>query len=328
MKHLTQEQRYTISVMLQKGFSQTYIAETIGKHKSVISREIKRNADKRTGEYKAELAQKKYKKRLKEKPRKKKFTDEVQQYVEEKIRDDWSPEQITNRAKLEGISCVSHERIYQHIWQDKKQGGDLYTHLRSKGKRYRKRGHLKDKRGIIKNRVSIDERPAIVEKKERFGDFEIDTIIGKNHKGAILTINDRKSSLVWIRKLNGKNARELAQKTIQTLKGIKNLIHTITGDNGKEFALHQTISAGLDIQFYFAHPYHSWERGANENINGLIRQYLPKKTDFQNITQEQLNIIQNKLNNRPRKKLNYLSPLEFLSNFGILTDENKVAFTT
>lgn len=326
MKHLTKEQRYTISAMIENGYTQTEIARTIGKHKSVISREIRRNRDKRNGKYKAELAQKKYEERKKEKPHKIRFTDKVKKYVEEKIKDDLSPEQISQRAKKDGVKCVSHETIYQYIWQDKRQGGELYKHLRRHGRRYRKRGNLKDNRGIIKNRISIDNRPKIVDDKIRFGDLEIDTIIGKNHKGAILTINDRWSSFVWIRKLNGKNAEELAMETINTLKQIKDLIHTITGDNGKEFACHETISSDLEIDFYFAHPYHSWERGANENTNGLIRQYIPKRTDFQEITQEYLDSIQNKLNNRPRKRLNFDSPIEFLTKFEILIDGNRVAF--
>ncbi len=326
MSHITKEQRYTIEVLLAKGESQSFIAETIGKDKSVISREINRNKDKRNGKYKADLAQKKYAQRKKEKPHKILFSNKIKKYVEEKIKDDLSPEQIAGRAKTEGIKCVSHETIYQHIWQDKKRGGALHKHLRRQGRRYRKRGNLKDRRGIIKNRISIDERPKIVDEKSRFGDFEIDTIIGKNHKGAILTINDRWSSFVWIRKLKGKNAKELAMETSSILKEIKDLIHTITGDNGKEFAMHEMISKELNIDFYFAHPYHSWERGANENTNGLIRQYVPKGTDFQNITQKYLNYVQNKLNNRPRKRLKFLSPIEFLSKFEILINRNKVAF--
>jgi len=174
------------------------------------------------------------------------------------------------------------------VWTDKKQGGAFYKHLRRKGRKYRKRGLAKDTRGIIKDRIGIEQRPEIVDKKERIGDFEIDTIIGQNHKGAIWTINDRVSSKVWIAKLYGKNASELAQKTIDLLMPVKNIIHTITGDNGKEFADHHTISKELAIDFYFARPYHSWERGANENTNGLIRQYLPKGSSFENITNQDI----------------------------------------
>ena len=328
MKHLTREQRYTIFVMLEQGFSQKSIALAIGKNKSTISRELKRNSDRRSGQYKAKLAQKKYEYRQKTKPKKKRFTEQVRKYVDKKLKDDFSPEQIVGRAKLEGKQCVSHERIYQYIWEDKRKGGDLFKHLRRQGKRYRKRGNLKDTRGIIKDRISIDERPEIVDKKERFGDLEIDTIIGKNRKGAILTINDRQSGKVWIRKLSGKHATQLAEITVQTLMPIKHLLHTITGDNGKEFAKHKTIAERLGIKFYFAHPYHSWERGANENTNGLIRQYIPKKADFNSITEDFIQYVEDKLNNRPRKKLNFLTPNEFYRKFVKQNINQKVAFVT
>jgi len=240
--HLTQEQRYTISILLEKDYSLTKIAQFIGKDKSVISRELKRNRDSVTGNYNADLAQQKYIQRQKEKLQKKRFTDDVKEYVKEKLLDDWSPEQISQRGKKDHIECVSHETIYKFVWADKRNGGELHKHLRRQGRRYRKRGNLKDSRGIIKNRVSIDERPKIVDEKKRFGDFEIDTIIGRNHKGAILSINDRWSSLVWIRKLTGKNAKELTIKAVEALKDIRDEIYTITADNGKEFALHEIIS--------------------------------------------------------------------------------------
>jgi IS30 family transposase len=189
MSHLTEAQRYEIFALKQAKFSQTAIAEKIGRHKSVISRELKRNSDKRTGEYKADLAQRKYEQRKKEKPKFIRFTDDIKQLVITGLENDLSPEQIVGRAKLEGKNCVSHERIYQFVWKDKKQGGKYHKRLRNKGKRYRKRGAAKDSRGIIKNRKSIHERPKIVEEKTRFGDLEIDTVIGKNNKGALLIPN-------------------------------------------------------------------------------------------------------------------------------------------
>jgi len=324
-KHLTKEQRYTISVMKQKKHSQKVIAETIGKDKSVVCRELKRNCDKRSGEYNDDLAHRKYCKRLQEKPKKISFTADVKEYVVSKLNDDLSPEQIAGRAKYDGVQCVSHETIYKHVWKDKKQGGDLHLHLRHKGRKYRKRGNAKDKRGIIRNRVDIDLRPKIVDEKIRFGDCEIDTVIGKNHKGALLTINDRVTSLVWIQLLTGKEAEPLTEKTIEIMMPVKNMMHTITADNGKEFAGHEKIAKELDIDIYFAKPYHSWERGANENTNGLIRQYFPKGSSFENITNEQVNYVQNKLNNRPRKKLGFLTPNEFFyANFV----NTKVAFVT
>lgn len=320
MGHLTLEQRYTIEVMKEAGHKQCKIAETIGRHKSVISREIRRNCDERSGKYKASLAQRKYKDRLRSKPKQKRFTNEVKNYVEEKLSDQYSPEQIVGEAKLKGVDCVSTERIYQHVWEDKKKKGGLYKNLRNSGKRYRKRGNQKDSRGKIKGRVSISQRPEIVEQRKRFGDFEIDTIIGKNRKGAIVTINDRVTGLLIMRKLEGKNAEVLAEKTIQALNPWKAHIHTITSDNGKEFACHEKIADSLDIDFYFADPYHSWQRGSNENLNGLIRQYIPKKTDFSTISEEDIKQIETKLNHRPRKRLQFLTPYQVAN--------QKVAFVT
>ena len=325
MKHLTVEQRYTIWAMIQQECKQKDIALAISKDKSVVSRELRRNCDKRNEEYKADLAQRKYEKRQKDKKKHIYFTEEVKQHVNERLRKDLSPEQIAGRAKLEGRECVSTERIYQYVWKDKKEGGDLHTHLRRKGRRYRKRGNAKDSRGIIKDRVDISQRPEIVDRKERLGDLEIDTMIGQNHKGALLTINDRVSNKVMIEKLNSKDAKELARKVIERLSPYQKKVHTITSDNGKEFAEHKMISSELNLDFYFARPYHSWERGANENINGLIRQYFPKKTSFENISDDDVKRVEEILNNRPRKKLNFLTPNEFLL---LNLSDTKVAFIT
>jgi len=326
MKHLTQEQRYTICSMKKQGYKQKDIAIAIEKDKSVISRELKRNCDKRSGEYKSDLAQKKYIERQKTKPKKIRFTQSVEQFVNHWLSQDYSPEQIVGRAKIKGIECVSHERIYQYVWYNKKQEkGKLYEHLRHKQKRYRKRGSSKDSRGCIKNRIDISMRAAIVDKKERLGDLEIDTIIGQNHKGALLTINDRVSSFVWIEKLESKDAKILSKKAIEKLTPNIRWLHSITSDNGKEFAEHEIIAKKIKIDFFFAKPYSPWERGANENTNGLIRQYFPKGSSFENITNQQIIDVQNKLNNRPRKKLGFLTPYEFLL---LNLQKQKVAFVT
>jgi len=310
---------------MQQGLKQKEIALAIGKDKSVVSRELKRNCDNRNREYRADLAQRKYESRQKNKGKRIRFTEEVKQYVDECLAKDYSPEQIRGRAVVEGRECVSHERIYQYVWKDKKAGGNLHTHLRHKGRRYRKRGNAKDSRGIIKERVDIDQRPEIVDRKERLGDLEIDTMIGQNHKGALLTINERVSGYVVIEKLNGKDAKELALKVIERLSSYQEKIHTITSDNGKEFAEHKMISSELKVAFFFAKPYHSWERGANENTNGLIRQYFPKKTSFENLSDQDIKRVEDILNNRPRKKLNFLTPNEFLLRN---LSNQKVAFVT
>ena len=324
-KHLTVEQRYAIYTMLQIPLKRKEIAEAIGVHKSTISRELKRNCDMRSGKYVMDLAQRKAEKRKKAKRHKERFTVSMQRRIKKLLKKGFSPEQIRGRSKITGIAMVSHETIYRWIWADKHGGGTLYKYLRRQGRKYTKRGSKNAGRGFIPNRIDIDERPQIVELKERFGDLEIDTIIGKNHKGAILTINDRATSRVWIRRLTGKEAVPVAKITTWALRKVKNLIHTITADNGKEFAKHEEIAHKLKLKFYFCKPYHSWERGANENTNGLIRQYIPKGTDFSEVTNEQIKRIEHILNNRPRKRLGYLTPNE---KFKQIINQNSVAFTS
>lgn len=326
MSHLTLEQRYTIQTLKDEGFKQNEISKRIGKDKSVVSRELKRNSDQRNGKYRAELAQNKCDARHKTKKKHIRFTADIQDFVVEQIKQDHSPEQITGRAEKLNKKCVSHERIYQFIWEDKKRGGDLYKHLRTKGKRYRKRGNKKDSRGIIPDRISIEQRPEIVDRKIRIGDLEADLVIGMNHKRAILTINDRASGVGKLTLLESKSSEELKTKMIDSLIRWKPLILTITSDNGKEFAQHKEISKQIEIDFFFARPYHSWERGANENLNGLLRQYFPKKFDFKQISEKELKEVENKLNNRPRKRFGFLTPNEvFLQ---ALNNDGKVAFMT
>lgn len=326
MTHLTETQRYEIAAYKKLEKSQTFIAEALGVHKSTISRELKRNADARNGVYKADLAHRKASKRKSEKPKHKRFTEAMRQTARPMLMDcQYSPEQIVGKCKLLNLPMVSHERLYQWVWSDKHTGGELHTQLRRKGRKYRKRGAAKDSRGIITGRIGIEHRPTIVEEKVRFGDLEFDTVIGKNHKGALLTINDRLSRKVWIRKLSGKEAEPLTEKAIESLLPFKPLLHTITADNGKEFARHATIAKSLDVSFFFARPYHSWERGANENTNGLIRQYFPKGSDFEAITEQEIQAVEDKLNARPRKILGFLSPNE---KFEQLINDNHVAFIT
>jgi transposase, IS30 family len=319
MSHVTEQQRYTIAVMLQQNYKQIEIAKAIGKSKSVVSREIARNKDKRNGVYRSDLAQRKYIFRQKEKPRFHKLTGEVIKLIEVKLEDKWSPEQITSWAKTQKIEMISHERIYQYIAEDKKNGGGLYKELRRK-KKYRSRIKTKDRRGKIKEQKSIKERPKEVEEKTRFGDLEVDLIMGSNHKGALITMNDRKTGYAKIKLVQSKDAKEIAKAIIKELMPLKNYIHTITSDNGKEFAEHKLISEKLGIDFYFAEPYSSWQRGANENFNGLVRQYYPKKTNFEQLTQKEIRNVEKQLNGRPRKRLEFRSPQE---EFFLIT---KVAF--
>ena len=304
MSHVTEGQRYTIEKMVEQGYRQKDIAEVIGKDKSVVSREIKRNSDQRNGNYRSVLAQRKYESRKQEKPKAIRFTEEVKAYVEAKLEKKWSPEQISSTMTQECGHKVSHERIYQHIIEDKKKGGLLHKNLRRR-KKYKKRIGASDYRGKIKDQKSINDRPVDVEEKTRIGDFEVDLVLGANHKGALVTINDRKTGFAKIKLVKSKDSKVVAKAIVQALKPYKNHLHTITSDNGKEFAEHKYISEKLGIDFYFAEPYSSWQRGANENLNGLIRQYFPKKTSFEQLTWREIKHVENALNTRPRKRLKY-----------------------
>jgi IS30 family transposase len=295
--------------MLKQGYNKSEIARAITKDKSVVFNEIKRNSDNRSGIYDDDLANRKAAKRQKEKAKNIRFTRFIQDEIELLLRADYSPEQVVGTLKKQEKETVSVERIYQHIWEDKKNKGDLHTHLRRQGRKYRKRGSSKDTRGIIKNRISIDQRHKIVEKRSRFGDLEVDLIIGKNHNQAILTVNDRASGMLKMKKVASKEATVVTKAITEILEDWKPYLRTITADNGKEFAGHEQVAENLEIDYFFAHPYHSWERGSNENLNGLIRQYFTKGSDFTEITNKRVKEIETILNNRPRKRYNYENPI-------------------
>lgn len=305
-KQLTEGQRYQIAALKKAEKSNKEIATIVGTSEATISRELKRNIGKRG--YRPKQAHIKALRRKQNAVKAIKMTPEVIVLVDQQIRFDLSPEQVSGWLKEEHGIQLSHERIYQHIWADKRNGGDLYTHLRQAHKKRRKKYGSKDKRGQIRNRVSIEQRPVIVEEKSRIGDWEIDTVIGQNHKGALVTIVDRKSNFVLIKKVDTKHADGVTAATIALLKPHNDKVFTITADNGKEFAGHETMSQELRADVYFAHPYSSWERGLNENTNGLIRQYFPKGSRFEDITDEQVETVMHRLNHRPRKGLNYQTP--------------------
>ncbi|HEY5139917.1 MAG TPA: IS30 family transposase [Methylococcales bacterium] len=305
-KQLSQAQRYQIEILNKAGKNQKEIAALLGVSPATICRELKRNKGKKG--YRPRQAQIKAGKRRREAAKALKMTGEVILVIEEKICLDWSPEQVSGWLKINQGIFISHERIYQHIWEDKRHGGTLYTHLRQSNKKRKKQYGSKDKRGQIRNRISIDERPAIVAEKTRIGDWEIDTVIGQNHQGALVTIVDRVSKFTLIKKVDSKHAEVVTEATISLLLPYLDKTLTITADNGKEFAGHETMKEQLNADVYFAHPYHSWERGLNENTNGLIRQYFTKGSSFENITDDEVEAVMNKLNHRPRKTLNFKTP--------------------
>jgi IS30 family transposase len=302
---LTQGLRYQIEILKKAGKNQKDIAELVNVSGSTICRELQRNTGKRG--YRPKQAQRKAETRRKLAVKPLKMTLAVIDLIQAKLSINWSPEQISGWLKVEQDLFISHERIYQHIWADKLKGGFLYKTLRHSGKK-RKQYGSKDKRGQIRNRVSIDDRPMIVSEKTRLGDWEIDTVIGKNHQGALVTIVDRVSKLSLIKKVASKHADIVTEATITLLRPYLDKTLTITADNGKEFAGHEKIKAALDADIYFAHPYSSWERGLNENTNGLIRQYFTKGSSFENITDKDVDEVMEKLNHRPRKTLNYRTP--------------------
>ena len=313
--HLNYLKRCQILALWKAGFNQTQIALEVGVHKSTISREFKRNITfvrTRLGywTYKPDYAQTYADERRKATRYFYKFTKEVAGFVKEKLLEEWSPEQISGYAKRWKLFSISHERIYQFTLEDKKKGGELYKHLPHQHKKYRKRYGSPKRQGPIKNRVMIDQRPKIVEEKIRIGDWEIDTIIGKNHQQAVLSIVERVSKFTLLKKPKTKTSATTQIALAEALTKYKDQVFTITSDNGCEFAKHREISEELNAQFYFAHPYSSWERGLNENTNGLVRQYLKKGTGLTNITDRDLAIIADKLNSRPRKTLGYKSPNE------------------
>jgi IS30 family transposase len=320
-KHLTQEQRYTIARMLQAGCTKKEICVAIGKDKSVLSRELHRNSYNRG--YSPRLAQQYANERKERFKRKRRFTESIQgQLIKCLQEEQWSPEQIVGWARKEDVPMVSHERIYQYIRRDKAQGGTLYKHLRHRLK-HRKRPV--SRQVLISDKVSIEQRPEIINRKGRFGDWEIDTIVGKEHKGAILTVTERRSGFLLMKKLpKGKNAKALAMELFYLLLPYKKMVLSITSDNGGEFCEHQRIAKLLSTEFYFAHPYCAWERGLNEYTNKLIRQYIPKKESFTNYDDEYIKHIQYKINRRPRKLLNFASPWKVFS----YALNNPVAFDT
>jgi len=307
-RKLTLEQRYQISAFLKAGWIQAQIARELRVAKSTILREIRRNGSMRS--YNPDLANKRAKRRWRYANKRKKLTTHLQKMIRDKIKLDWSPEQVSGFLKRRHLASISHQTIYDLIKKDRLAGGSLYKHLRHGKKKRKKRYGSKDLRGQIKNRISIDERPKIVDDKKRVGDWEIDTVIGKNHKGVLVTIVERVTKFTLIGWSSNKSAKKVGRVTVKLLSSYKKLVHSITGDNGKEFALHEQISATLDSNFYFAHPYSSWERGLNENTNGLIRQYFPKKTDLRFVTADEVSAVTDKLNSRPRKALGYSTPRE------------------
>jgi len=318
-KHLSLEERHYIEKALKNGSKIEAIATTLERHKTTILREIDRNTGGRG--YRHNQADKKAKDRHQFKAKKVKMTEGIKLLIERFLRLQWSPEQVSGYLKKEGVVQLHYETIYQYILKDKKLGGNLYKELRHQEKTYRKRyGNGHNSTGIV-DRVDIDERPEIVNKRGRVGDWEGDTIIGKNHKGAIVTLDERVSKLRLALPTGGKKAQRVTDAIVNLLSSIRSQIKTITLDNGKEFSFHKQIAKKLNCDVYFAKPYHSWERGQNENANGLLRQYFPKAMELLDVTKKQVMDAVDKLNNRPRKCLGFKTPYEVFQELTGITRE-------
>jgi len=326
-KQLTFDQRYQIQALLKAEIGKIEIANIIGVHPASVYRELKRNTAKRgktSGDYVAINAQRRTDSRHKCKPKKLLLTEQMKERIAGLLRyEKWSPELISNRLELDGETCVSHETIYQWIWDVKKSNkkiaskySKLYKNLRH-GSRRQKRGNIKDKRGAIKGRVGIDKRPDVVDDRERIGDIEVDLMMGSEHKSALLVMTDRATLITMIEKLKGKEASEVYDKMEQRLTNFSSSwVKTLTFDNGKEFAQHQKIGELLKAKTYFTRPYTSQDKGTVENRIGVIRRFFPKKTDLREVTDKRIKEVERLLNYRPIRKFNYHNPIETLKNKG------------
>ena len=305
--HLSQPERYQIHILSKAGHDQSEIADMLSRSKSTISRELKRNCGKRG--YRPKQAHEFALARRRIRNNGRRICASTWAFVDANLEQQWSPEQISGYLKVNHLSGVSHESIYQRIYVDKLSGGTLHTALRCQKTR-KKRYGIRERRGVIPNQTSIELRPAIVDTRQRFGDWEADLVIGANHHQALVTLNERQSRYTLIGKVTRKTAQAVSDVITSLLTPLSAWVHTITTDNGKEFAQHEHIASTLDAQFFFAHPYCSWERGANENMNGLIRQFFPKNMRFETISQNDINAVIDKLNHRPRKCLGFKTPHE------------------
>lgn len=306
---LTTEERYMIATLRQQGRPVPEIAAELGRHPSTVRRELQRNATPHDGAYRPSMAVEMTNGRRRRSRRNARYGAAEFAPIEALLRQNWSPEQIVGRRRLEKLPVMSHETIYLYIWRDRSTGGTLWQHLRGAQKRRRKRYGRNDSRGRLAGKTMIDQRPAVVDRRTRIGDWELDTVHGRG-KPCVATAVERKCGVIRIGKLAQATAALTTHRTVFLLKHEPHPVFSLTSDNGTEFHGFKDIARQLDTQFYFATPHHAWERGSNENANGLLRQYLPKGTDLSALTQKQCNQIAALLNHRPRRRLGFRTPLE------------------
>lgn len=299
-----------LALFRKQGLNQSEMARSLGRHRSTVCREFRRNSSRADGHYRPSKAQERTNGRRSRSRRNLRFTPQDFATVEELLCRQWSPEQVSGHLRRSGQLSISHETIYRHIWRDKQEGGLLYTHLRGARKRRRKRYGAYDSRGRLAGKRLITERPQEVETREQLGHWEIDTVMGTGSLDCIVTLVERKTGMVLIGKLRDRTASSFNQRVIRLIRHHEGAFLSVTADNGTELHGYERIEERTGVLFYFAHPYHSWERGSNENANALIRQYLPRGKSMAGLSQQLCNSIARKLNSRPRKRLGFKTPLE------------------
>lgn len=308
---ITAAERYTLGLFRQHGLSPAAIARVLGRHRSSIGRELHRNRAHSDGGYRPPLADWYARGRRSRSRRNRQFSPADWARIQARLREDWSPEQIAGRLRLEGALCISHETIYRYIWADKVAGGTLYQHLRGARKQRRKRYGRYDSRGRLAGKRMITERPAAVDARRELGHWEADTMLGASQAGpCVFSMVERKSGYLLLGQLRQRLSTAVNARARQLITAQAQPVHTITVDNGTEFHEYARLERTTGTRFYFATPHHAWERGTNENTNGLIRQYLPKRQSMAHLTQHDCNRIATKLNRRPRKRLGFRTPEE------------------
>lgn len=311
-RQLTFEDRIYIEVWHWERRSLGFMAKRLGVHASTISRELRRGG---TGTlsigYMGHVGERHRRRTDTHRGRKTKLSGDLLNYVKEKLQEGWSPEQISGRLKLDGRPGVSYETIYRFLKTDRNKGGKIYLFLRHGHRRRKKRFAIPRVRQDIQNRRHISTRPEEINARLRIGDWERDLMFGNSRKAALLTFVERSTLFTVIRKVESKSPKEIAEQTIRALKSLD--CKSITNDNGFEFRNHEYESKRLRVPIYFTNPYSSWEKGTCENINGLIRQYFPQTSPMNEVTNETVQSIAERLNSRPRKTLGFQTPLEALT---------------
>jgi len=308
-RQITFAERYTLGLLRRRGESAAAIARVLGRHRSTIGREVRRNRAASDGTYRPPLADWYARGRRSRARRNRRFSAAELQRVRALLEQQWSPEQVAGWLRRQGLPWISHETIYRYIWADKRQGGQLYTHLRGARKQRRKRYGRYDSRGRVAGKRPITARPAVVERRTQVGHWETDTVLGPG-RACILSLVERKTGYVVLGQLRARTTAEVNRRATQLIRAQRHPVHTITADNGTEFHDYPAIERATGTRFYFATPHHAWERGTNENTNGLLRQYLPKRRSMASLTQDDCDRIAGTLNRRPRKRLGYRTPEE------------------